>query len=210
MKNLLKIQRRIPKQARALAKYESILDACTRVLTEQGYRKATVTELSLESDVPIATLYQYFQNKDAILVAWIERLCDQILSQLTRQKSNQQAEQLGDSIVIMVSTAMKLITDSKNIMAEVFHGAPHILTARLLTCMESKTTHWVNDLFSAEIKKMNDPELDYSLRLLVRTVLGFLLNSVLNDQDNIDCDRDGKEISLLIQLYLKEKGFLPN
>ena len=70
MKNLLKIQRRIPKQARALAKYESILDACTRVLTEQGYRKTTVTELSLESDVPIATLYQYFQNKDAILVAW--------------------------------------------------------------------------------------------------------------------------------------------
>ncbi len=76
--------------------------------------------------------------------------------------------------------------------------------------MESKTTHWVNDLFSAEIKKMNDPELDYSLRLLVRTVIGFLLNSVLNDQDNIDCDRDGKEISLLIQLYLKEKGFLSN
>ena len=82
----VKNHRRIPKQARALTKYHQVLDACSRVLAAQGYAKATMTEIALESDLPYATIYQYFENKQDVFIAWFERMSEGLFVQLVGAK----------------------------------------------------------------------------------------------------------------------------
>ena len=208
-----KIQRRKPKQERALKKYNAVLDACTRVLAEQGFQKTTITELSLESDLPISTIYQYFENKDDIFIAWIERIIDQILSQLAVEKQGFDEQQfnsgqLNEYVIMLVHAAFVLINQYKESLSEMFTGISQALTARLLNTMESKTLAMVSKMFAVQIRQIDNPNLDYSLRVLSRMILGFLLQTILNDRHSLQADRDSEEVSLLVVLYLREKGII--
>lgn len=210
-----KIQRRKPKQERALKKYNAVLDACTRVLAEQGFQKTTITELSLESDLPISTIYQYFENKDDIFIAWIERIIDQILSQLVIEKQHfdelqLDSHQLNEYVLVLVNAAFVLINQYKESLSEMFSGISQVLTARLLNTMESKTLAMVNHMFAVQIQQLNNPNLDYALRIISRMILGFLLQTILNDRHTLEVERDSKEVSLLVILYLREKGIINN
>ena len=196
-----------------MQKYHAVLDACTRVLSEQGFAKATITELSLESDVPISTIYQYFENKDDIFIAWIERIIDQILSQLIVEKESFDrqridSEQLSDYVRLLVHSAFLLIATYKVSLAEMFTGISQALTARLLHTMEHKTMDMVYQMFNVQIEKLGRDDLQNSLRIISRMVLGFLLQTILNDREDFESEKDSAEVSLLILLYLQEKGIV--
>ena len=62
----------MPQQKRSTAKFLSILRAFPRVVQTHGYDKASTEKIALEADVGIGTLYDYFSNKEAILVAYLD------------------------------------------------------------------------------------------------------------------------------------------
>jgi AcrR family transcriptional regulator len=65
--------RRKPVQGRSTATVEAILEAAAQVFTRHGYAAGTTNRIAERAGVSIGTLYQYFPNKDAILVALTER-----------------------------------------------------------------------------------------------------------------------------------------
>lgn len=60
--------RKAPSQQRSARTVDRILDAAVSVFDDVGYRAATTNEIALEARVSIGSLYQYFPNKDALLV----------------------------------------------------------------------------------------------------------------------------------------------
>lgn len=65
--------RKSPSQERSRLTVERILDAAARIFQEQGYVGTTTNEIADEAEVSVGSLYQYFPNKDAILVALTRR-----------------------------------------------------------------------------------------------------------------------------------------
>jgi AcrR family transcriptional regulator len=61
--------RRKPVQDRSLATVEAILEAAAQVFERYGYAAGTTNRIAGRAGVAIGSLYQYFRNKDAILVA---------------------------------------------------------------------------------------------------------------------------------------------
>jgi len=72
MKKVQGFQRRRPRQARAQATVDSILEAAAQVL-QRGVDDFNTNAVAERAGVSIGTLYQYFPNKDAILVAVARR-----------------------------------------------------------------------------------------------------------------------------------------
>jgi AcrR family transcriptional regulator len=67
------VRRRSPVQARSRERVERILDAAARIVVERGVDVMTTRSLADEAGVPVASLYQYFSDRDAVLLALVER-----------------------------------------------------------------------------------------------------------------------------------------
>jgi AcrR family transcriptional regulator len=70
--------RKSPRQRRSRETVERILDAAARIFDERGYRGTTTNHVAELAGVSIGSLYQYFPNKDALLVALAERHLDAV------------------------------------------------------------------------------------------------------------------------------------
>ena len=67
------VRRRAPKQARSRERVEKILDVAARIVVERGVDAMTTRSVAGEAGVPVASLYQYFSDRDAVLLALVER-----------------------------------------------------------------------------------------------------------------------------------------
>ena len=52
---------------------EAILDAATRLMERNGYRKMTIDDLAQEAEIGRATIYGYFQNKEDVALSVVHR-----------------------------------------------------------------------------------------------------------------------------------------
>lgn len=64
--------RKTPVQARARARIQRVLDATQRLLNRDGPAAVTTPAIAAESGVSIGSIYQYFPNKEAIILALYE------------------------------------------------------------------------------------------------------------------------------------------
>lgn len=64
--------RKLPTQARAKAKIQRVLDATQAILNRDGPAALTTPAIAAESGVSVGSIYQYFPNKEAIILALYE------------------------------------------------------------------------------------------------------------------------------------------
>src|SRR5215510_390504 len=62
-------KRRAPRQARAHNKVELIFEATIQILEKEGRARLNTNRIAERAGVSVSTLYQYFPNKEAILLA---------------------------------------------------------------------------------------------------------------------------------------------
>lgn len=59
--------KRIPRQERSQARFEAVLATAMRLIAARGYESISMREIAREARMPIATVYQYFPMKLAIV-----------------------------------------------------------------------------------------------------------------------------------------------
>jgi AcrR family transcriptional regulator len=69
MPSTMSSPRRAPQQERGERRLSQLLDAAASLLAEVGYDAATMTEIADRASASIGTVYQYFPNKPAIVLA---------------------------------------------------------------------------------------------------------------------------------------------
>jgi AcrR family transcriptional regulator len=61
--------RKLPRQQRSQRTVERILEAAAHIFDEVGYSETSTSDIASEAGVSIGSLYQYFPNKDSMLLA---------------------------------------------------------------------------------------------------------------------------------------------
>lgn len=67
-----------PQQARSREKVDRILDAAAVLMAEEGLGQVTSTRIAREAGLPPATVYHYFKDRDAILMALAGRTMERV------------------------------------------------------------------------------------------------------------------------------------
>ena len=84
---------------------EATLDAAARLVAERGLTSVTMSAIATEAGIGRATLYKYFPDVEAILVAWHERQVGGHLEDLARIRDQappgQQLEAVLEAYALM-------------------------------------------------------------------------------------------------------------
>jgi AcrR family transcriptional regulator len=115
--------KKLPTQARAWATYAAILEAAARILEQRGYEALTTNHVAAEAGVGIASLYEYFPNKQSIVAAvvtsTVEGLLADIEAALERALSEPPQSGLATWISAMFSAMDKRRALAKTLLREV-------------------------------------------------------------------------------------------
>jgi len=71
-----------PTQERARVTFEAIVNAAARVLEKRGYAALTTNHVAKQAGIGIASLYEYFPNKESVVAAVIEETVEGVVSDL--------------------------------------------------------------------------------------------------------------------------------
>lgn len=76
--------RKLPTQERARRTYGAIVEAGARILERHGYEALTTNHVADLAGVGIASLYEYFPNKQALVAEIVRHVLDELLADLGR------------------------------------------------------------------------------------------------------------------------------
>jgi AcrR family transcriptional regulator len=94
--------RKTPRQARATATLEAILEATIQVLLATGPARLTTTRVAARAGVSVGTMYQYFPNKQALLYAVTQRYFDIVAESVEQACREQRGAPVGEMAEALV------------------------------------------------------------------------------------------------------------
>jgi AcrR family transcriptional regulator len=95
--------RRVPRQERSRRRVEDLLDAAARLVVERGVEALTTRDIAEAAGAPVASLYQYFADRDEILLALVQRDVGEMDEQVAADLAGLDAVDLRS----LVETAMR-------------------------------------------------------------------------------------------------------
>lgn len=119
-------RRRSPVQARSRETVAAVLEAAAQVFERHGYAAGTTNRIASRAGVSIGSLYQYFPNKESILVALVERHIEQGEERLAPLALAFVAEPppLREGLERLVATMFELHADSPRLHRVLFEECP--------------------------------------------------------------------------------------
>jgi AcrR family transcriptional regulator len=115
-------------EAHRRAVRDATLDTTAALVAEHGLASVTMSQIAAETGIGRATLYKYFPDVDAILVAWHERQVAEHLAQLAEVRD--QAGRAGERLKAVLETyALILHEHHGSDLAASLHRGAHVAQA---------------------------------------------------------------------------------
>ncbi|MEU2211876.1 TetR/AcrR family transcriptional regulator [Streptomyces hygroscopicus] len=193
--------RKQPRQARAELTRQRILTAAAHVFAEYGYAAGTTNRIAERARVSIGSLYQYYPNKDAILVELIARH----LHAGAEAVSGRWDEEPPGSFEEIIRGFVRLAIDNHHddprllrVMAEYGPRSPELLTK--VAEYERERIAYTRELLERH-PEVTVGDTDVAARLIVTTV-EFAVHQLIAAPGSIDTTRLENELVAMLVRYV--------
>lgn len=192
--------RKMPRQVRSLVTHAAIIEAATHIIAHGGLAAYNTNAVAERAGVSVGSLYQYFANKDALMVAVIHRQQTRQLNTLLAAVSVVSGTNLETTVRALVRAAMQHHRDDSLLASAIDHEEARLpiddildgyldrggaMVAKLLGRFTSEIGHIDPDQAARTIPalvravtdawaNLSPPQLDVAENEAVRVVLGYL------------------------------------
>ena len=167
------------------ARREQIVEAATRVFAKKGFRRATTREVARAAGVSEGTIYNYFEDKDALLLAILDRFNE--TERRAADFEEGMAMEFPAFLEQYLRRRMSLIWENREVfrvvLSEILVNAE--LRERYLEHVVDPTMSIAEANFRSrmEQEEMRKTEAPLALRSVAGTVLGVLILGLLGDEE---------------------------
>jgi AcrR family transcriptional regulator len=203
MKEMDAKPRKMPRQSRAKATVEAIVEATAQLLLEEGYSKFTTARVAERAGVSVGSLYQYFPNKAALAAALIDRSCDDFLTAFARTLAGRRHSTLAECISAMVEENLVSHHLTPALHRTVQELAPRLNASDRIEQISRDTARLIEALLLEHHAEI-DPAIDLATAaMVIETVLEALAHRIgLADPAFVSKDALACETVRLITRYL--------
>jgi len=198
------LPRKSASQSRSQATVETLLDATARVLTREGYDRASTNRIAAVAGVSVGSLYQYFPNKEALVAALVARHNREML-QLIRDA----LEEAGSRKLATVMRELVKATVDAHLVDPALHRifaeqVPRMGQLAKIEALQRETFLLIRAYLEERRNEISVRDLDSATSICVTTVEALTHEFVIDKSDALDGDRDRfiDEVTRLIVGYL--------
>jgi AcrR family transcriptional regulator len=208
--------RKIPRQPRSVETRARILDAARVVFAEHGYAAGTTNRIAEAAGLSVGSLYQYFPNKDAILVELVrEHIADgsaRIVAALAiaddDSADDDPAAAIERDVRAVITTLVEIHAEARRLHQVLFEESPRppTLLAELHELEDAAVAAVAVRLERAGLAL---PDIDLAARITVAAIESLVHRLVASDRP-LDADRFVDETTRLVAGYLAGPAALPS
>ena len=146
---VLNAWRKEPRQARSAATVRAILEATVQVIAQGGAARLTTTCVAARAGVSVGTMYQYFPNKRALMLALFQRHMEAVATTIESACELHVAQPLDAIADALVSGFMQVMSSRPDESSAAFLVAVEAESAGLLRAMSDRVAIAVARLLSS-------------------------------------------------------------
>lgn len=125
--------RKRPRQSRAQATVDAILEATIQVLLAEGVSRLTTTRVAERAGVSVGTMYQYFPQKQALLFALLRRQMEKTAATIAAACERCRGQSLAVMADALVADFLNAKTTDMNVARALYAVAVDLDTDELLS-----------------------------------------------------------------------------
>jgi AcrR family transcriptional regulator len=192
-----------PSQARSRATFDALVEACTGLLPERGYAGTTTNHVAERAGVNIASLYEYFPGKDAIVAQVAERLVERVLERLAEGAARVMAGGEEGAVRAWLELILDTMEREKALVAVFLHEVPY--TNRLAPVRESGARVLE---FSRQVREhaggfVQPAFSEATLHLVVNLVTSTVMQLVLEPPRDVSREALFDELVLRVEAWIR-------
>jgi AcrR family transcriptional regulator len=172
--------KKLPGQARSRHTFDALVDACTGLLPQRGYAGTTTNHIAARAGVNIASLYEYFPGKDAIVAQVAERLVERVLARLADGARALQDAPAEDAFRLWIELVYATVEREKQLVAVFSYQIPYTNRLQPIRAISAKLLD-----FSQQARRragghvrsdLSDASLQLVINLVTSTIMQLLLD----------------------------------
>jgi AcrR family transcriptional regulator len=194
------LPRKRPRQERSRFTVEAILEAAADILVRDGYDKLTTNRIADRAGVNVASLYQYFPGKEAIV------------AELRRRHGAAERAAARDTLVLrrgrgLEGTLRALI--ARGVAAHAVAPALHQAFAEHMPAQRYREIEDADAPVFAEMRRFLErsaegvPDVEFAMWMMATTAHAAIHNGVVERPEDIESGRLVDELVVLLLRYLK-------
>jgi len=130
--------KKTPKQARARATYEAILKAGARILEERGYAAFTTNRVAERAGVGIASLYEYFPNKESIVAGIVEDVVHELLRDIGKGLDAARVRTPDEALSVWIQSMFDAVDQRRKLVTVLVREVPFLHDVPVMRSVRAK------------------------------------------------------------------------
>jgi AcrR family transcriptional regulator len=198
------IPRKSASQKRSKAMVETLLDATARVLTREGYDRASTNRIAETAGVSVGSLYQYFPNKEALVAALVARHNRELLELVRHAVKKVASLDLATAMRELVRAAVDAHLVDPALHRIFAEQVPRMGQLAKIESLQQEAFLLMRSYLEARRDEISVRDLDAATKICVTTVEALTHEFVINKPDALARDRDRfiDEVTRLLMGYL--------
>ena len=197
--------KKLPSQRRSQETFRAVVEACAWLLPRNGYAGTTTNHIAERAGVNIASLYEYFPGKDAIVVQVAQGLVEKVLERLAQGA----AEVLKGPEDQALQTWIQLIHDTvareRKLIAVFMYQIPYTNQLEAIQAISSRTFELSQQVHGHAGHFFRPNLSEATLQLVINLVNSTIMQLVMNPPTNYPKQELLDELILRVEQWIGGK-----
>jgi AcrR family transcriptional regulator len=197
-------RRRAPRQERAQATVDAIVEATALLVVEDGYARLSTNRIARRAGVSIGTLYQYFSHKEEVVEALVQRLADEQIAAFGEALGAvaQRDPGVEPGVVEIVGAVVASLRVRPELSRRLLLEAPRGDVVQIDVALRRRCTELMRGAMYAKRDAFRSGDVELMANTLVVAGLAILQDALAYRPELLSSDLLRDELALLASRYL--------
>jgi AcrR family transcriptional regulator len=192
--------RKVPRQERSRATVARILDAAARILIAHGYEAASTNRIAADAGISPGSLYQYFPNKDAIVLTTVERMTERMAERMLTAVTGTAEQPVQDAVHEIITALLEAMEHDRELVRVIVEQLPRLGGSAQLLAFERRIGDLATGYLTALATGADRRRVATTAWIAVQSVEQLTIRYVL-DRPPIPRDQFVRELERLVLGY---------